>query len=316
MVLDELLAFCRVVEEESFTKASQLLHLSQPAVTKQVARLEEELGIRLLDRRGRKISPTPAGRLVYAYAKRITTTAGDLLTAVQDMNSPGHGDVWVGCVTTIGVYTLPPLLAAYTQSWPDVRVHVKTGQIQETMERVLHNDVDVGFVTVPVSHPDLVTTPLFRDPVVLVASPTFARGLPLPMNVKDLAQVPLVAYQASSRFRTFTDAALEQRGVIPQVVMEFDSHEAVVTMVSLGFGAALVPKSSVEASLRAGTLNRIDVEDLGDLARTTALILRKDTHKTPAIKAFLAQTLDLLFHPAAAQNVPEGTASLFFLDTP
>ncbi len=296
-MLDQLLAFCRVVEEESFTRAARVLHRSQPAVTKQVARLEQDLGMLLLDRKGRQVSPTASGRLVYTYAKRVSTTISDLEVLVRDMHTPGHGHVWVGSVTALSVYTLPPLLAAFTTRWPKVRLHVRTGQIQETVERVLTNDVDVGFVTVPVSHSGLIATPLFRDPVVLVASPALARDLPRPLPLSDLGHLPQVGYQAPSRFRSFVDAALEQAGVSPEVSLEFDSQEAVVTMVGLGFGAAFVPLSTVKAALASGALVALPVEGLADLARTTCLITPRDTPRPPATRAFLAMALDHLFSP-------------------
>ncbi len=296
-MLDQLLAFCRVVEEESFTKAARVLHRSQPAVTKQVARLEQELGMLLLDRRGRQVSPTASGRLVYTYAKRVSTTISDLEVLVRDMHTPGRGHLWVGSVTALSIYTLPPLLAAFTSRWPKVRLHVRTGQIQETVERVLTNDVDIGFVTVPISHSGLIATPLFRDPVVLVASPALARNLPSPLPLSALSQLPQVGYQAPSRFRSFVDAALEQAGVSPEVALEFDSQEAVVTMVQLGFGAAFVPLTTVRQALDAGSLVALPVAGLADLARTTCLIAPKDAPRPPAVLAFLAMTLDHLFSP-------------------
>ncbi len=298
-MLDQLLAFCRVVEEESFTKAARLLRRSQPAVTKQVARLEQDLGLLLLDRTGRQVTPTAAGRLVYSYAKRVSTTVSDLEVLVRDMHTPGRGHVWVGSVTALSVYTLPPLLAAFTARWPEVRLHVRTGQIQETVGRVLTNDVDVGFVTVPVAHSGLISTPLFRDPVVLVASPALAQGLPSPLPLSGLARLPQVGYQAPSRFRSFVDAALEQAGVSWHVTLEFDSQEAVVTMVTLGFGAAFAPLSTVRQALASHALVALPVEGLGDLARTTCLIIPRDPPRPPAIRAFLALALDHLFTPEA-----------------
>ena len=309
-MLELLEAFCRVVEEASFTRAARQLHRSQPAVTKQVARLEETLGTRLLDRRLRRITPTSEGRLVYAYAKRVTTSAADLVAAVKDIHTPDRGDVWVGCVTPLALYTLPPLLARFSRVWPDVRLHVKTGGIEETVERILSNDVDVGFVTMPAAHPEIVATPLFRDPIVLVASPRFAQTLALPLTPQDLSRIPFVAYQATSRFRAFVDSALEREGVLPQVTMEFDSHEAVITMVTLGYGAALVPLSAARATLASGSLVEVDAPGLAGLSRVTSLIVRRDAHRTPALKSFLTLTLDTLLEGTDLPPQPEGTSSL------
>lgn len=315
-MLELLEAFCRVVEEASFTRAARRLHRSQPAVTKQVARLEEILGMRLLDRRLRRITPTSQGRLVYAYAKRVTTSAADLIAAVNDIHAPDRGDVWVGSVTPLALYTLPPLLARFSRVWPDVRLHVKTGGIQETVERILSNDADVGFVTTPVVHPELVTTPLFRDPIILVASPRFAETLTTPLSPEALSRIPFVAYQAQSRFRAFVDAALEVEGVLPQVAMEFDSHEAVITMVTLGYGAALVPCSAAEPALRSGALVEVEAAGLKGLSRVTSLILRHDGHRTPALKSFLTLTLDTLLQATDLPPQPEGSSSLISTFTP
>lgn len=288
MVLQQLLTFCRVVEEGGVTRAARSLNLTQPTVSKQIRQLEEACGLPLLVRRGRGIRLTPAGEVLYTYARRIVATVKECESVLQSMATPGRGHVHVGCVTTVGLFTLPEILAEFRRLYPEVRLQVRTGQIQETVDRVLHGEVDVGLITVPVSHPEVVCEPLFEDEVVLVASPGQAQALPDPLPLPMLGVLEMIGYQAPSRFRSYVDGVLAQHGIHLRLVMEFDSHEAVKTMVGLGFGAAFVPRSAVRRELQEGTLVVLRVQDLPRIQRTTSLILPRRARLSPAVARFVA----------------------------
>lgn len=288
MLLQQLITFCRVVEAGSFTRAAELLNLTQPAVTRQVAALEAEFGEPLLDRQGRHFRLTRAGEIVYAHARRAVALVDSARRQVEALNHPEQGQVSIACVTTTGLFTLPGLLAAFTRQYPAVRVRVWSGKIAAVMDRVLDGESDLGLVTMPVTHPRLESVPLFQDRVVLVASPARAADLPQPLTLLDLAGLEMIAYQAPSRFRTLIEAQLESVGIYPQVAMEFDSHEAVKTMVLLGYGVAMVPESTVRSELEAGTLVELRVEGLPAMHRTTCMLLRRDPHPRPrAVENFI-----------------------------
>jgi len=276
LILQHLVTFCRVVESGGFSKAGELVGLSQPAVTRQVAALEAELGVPLLDRSGRQFRLTSVGELVYERARRITAAVNDLRGEVEDLTQRGRGRVTIGAVTTVGLNLLPPVLKEFTRRYPLVRVLVKAGRTADTLERVLSGELDMAVMTTPVTHPRLECIPLQRDPVVLVCSPEVKQKLPDPLPLEELSQVEMISFQAPSRFRTFVDSMLEQYGVYPNVTMEFDSHEAVRMMVELGFGVAMVPRSAVLDDLESGRLVSITVDGLGEIARTTSLLLPKD----------------------------------------
>jgi len=274
LLLQHLITFCRVVETGGFARAGALVGLSQPAVTRQIAALEAELGIPLLDRSGRQIYPTPAGRLVYERARRIIAAVNSLKEEVADLAHPERGRVAIGVVTTVGLRLLPPILAAFKKEHPGIRVYVKADRTQETIERLLEGEIELAILPTPVTHPRLRSVPLMEDPVVLVCAPSRRAELPDPLPLEKLAEIDLISFQAPSRFRTFVDAMLEQAGVYPNVTMEFDSHEAVTLMVEAGFGCALVPASAVERELALGTLVRVEVEGMPRMARTTSLAFR------------------------------------------
>ena len=276
MILQHLVTFCRVVETGGFSRAGELVGLSQPAVTRQVAALESELGAPLMDRTSRQFRLTPAGELVYERARRLAQGVTELREAVDDLVHHDRGRVTIGAVTTVGLGLLPPILTEFARQYPSVRILVKAGRTTETLERVLHGEIDMAVMTAPVTHPRLRSIALRKDPVVLVASPERAAALPSPLPLEELSQIEMISFQAPSRFRTYVDSILEQHGVYPNMTMEFDSHEAVKMMVELGFGVALVPQSAVQDDLESGRLVKLSVAGLGEISRTTSLIIRKE----------------------------------------
>jgi DNA-binding transcriptional LysR family regulator len=287
MLLQHLITFCKVVEEGSFTRAAQALNMTQPSVTKQIGALEDHLQIQLFTRQGKQVHLTPAGDLVYEYARQIHHLVGECESAVHELRTPGGGHITIGCVHTIGVFTLPDLLADFAREHPRVKINVKTGNNVETVTMLLHGEVDLGIATTPMVHERLESRPLFEDPLLVVASPEYAAGLPAQLSLSDLARLPMIAYVKGARFRVTTDMMLEQVGISPNVIMEFDNHEAIKTMARLGFGVALEPATAVKADLDAGRLVTLTVPGLPDSSRTTSLILRRDEMRPPAVNAFI-----------------------------
>ncbi len=127
MMLQHLITFARVVELGSFTRAGELLNLSQPAVTRQVAALEGEFGVPLIERSGRSIAVTPAGQVVYSAARRIAALVERAKIDVVSLSHPERGLVSVAAVTTVGLFTLPGLLAEFRERYPQVRFRVWSG---------------------------------------------------------------------------------------------------------------------------------------------------------------------------------------------
>ncbi|HYF92222.1 MAG TPA: LysR family transcriptional regulator [Symbiobacteriaceae bacterium] len=285
--MQHLITFCKVVEEGSFTRAAQALNLTQPSVTKQIGALEDHLQISLFTRQGKQTHLTPAGELVYEYARQIHHLVSQCEGAVGELRSPGAGHITIGCVHTIGMFTLPDMLAEYARQNPRVKINVKTGNNIETVTMLLHGEVDLGITTTPQVHERLESHALFEDPLLVVANPEYAKDLPAELSLEDLARQPMIAYVRGARFRITTDLLLEQVGISPNVVMEFDNHEAIKTMVRLGFGVALEPQSAVRTDLESGDLQVLRVAGLPGSSRTTSLVLRRDELRPPAVEAFI-----------------------------
>src|SRR5690606_30889714 len=149
------------------------------------------------------------------------------------------------------------------------------------------SDVCSSDLTVPLTHELLHTIPLFRDRILLVASPGTPWAGRSVVKPQELAQMPMIAYQRESKFRAYVDASFQAAGITPDVIMEFDSHEAVKAMVAAGFGVAMMPSSAVADDIEEGALVELKIAGFEELARITSLIIRRDRHQSPPVRAFL-----------------------------
>ncbi len=287
MLLRQLQTFASIFEFGSLTAAAEHLHLSQPAVSRQLKALEKDLGAELCQRRGHAVLPTPAGEAVYAYAQRALMLQRDLRQQVATLAAPGSGSLTLSCVDTVAVYTLPDLLQDFLRRHPAMHVHVHTVPTRMAVAEVLQLEADLALTTTPVTHPRLQCLPLFEDPVALVASPAFAAGLPAPPTLHQLQELPFIAYEAGTHLRGLVDAVLEQHGIRPRIALEFDGHEAVREVLLRGLGLAFVPLSTASLDIAAGRLVRLEPGGLPALSRQTSLVLPRDGRLSPAAKAFI-----------------------------
>jgi DNA-binding transcriptional LysR family regulator len=287
MVLTRLNSFVRIIDAGGITRAAEQLALTQPAVSKQLKALEAEMGTALILKKGRRVVPTPAGEVLYNYAKRIQATIDQAYEAVAETGRPGQGEIHVGAVSTVAVFTLPKVLSTFTQEFPGVRVRVQISEIQQAVDGVIRGDLAVAVVTVPILHPQVDSIPLFSDPVRLVVSPSRLESVPSPLRLAELASLDFISYQNPSRFRSFVDGVLEQHGVIPHVLMEFNSHEVVRSMVRTGLGVAMVPESVVQEDIATGQLLALEVEGLPPIRRTTSLLVAKEPHRSHPLMAMM-----------------------------
>jgi DNA-binding transcriptional LysR family regulator len=295
-----LTTFCRVADEGSFTRAAESLNLSQPTVTKQIQRLEAIFGVSLIYRSQRGISLTEAGEVVYSYARRIFHTLQKCHEALENLQEPGRGELTVAAVPVVALYTLPPIIETFRSENPLITLQVRSGVNKDVINHVVASDADVGFTTMPATHAHVITRPLFHDRVLLVASPGTAEKLNYRVTPDTLSRLPMIAYERRSQFRSFVNSSFEAAGINPNIVMEFDSHEVVKTMVQLDLGLAMVPESAVRSDLQAGRLATVEIVGFPPLARTTCMIIRRGRQQSPALTRFVSLVESLFPDPGTS----------------
>lgn len=278
-MLRALESFCAVVESGSLNVAAERIHLSQPAVSKQIRALESELSVQLLIRSSRGVELTPVGRQVHRLAKRAVTAVDGCRRVAESWSDPWKGRLVVAAGLTLTLFTLPPVIQAFRKRAPHVRLEVVTGDSKESLARLVAFEADIAFVTSPSPHPDVQPVPLFTDPVVAVAG----LSSQLPRVLTDLNGATLISFRGLSGLRQYTDQILKNLGVHPDVTMEFDSIEAIKTMVSLDLGVALLPWSAVRDDHASGRVQAARLPDWPDAGRTVALLrMRAGLRSGPA----------------------------------
>jgi DNA-binding transcriptional LysR family regulator len=296
MELHQLEAFEAVVRHGSFTRAADELHLTQPAVTRQVAALEGELRTRLFDRLGRTVRLTAAGEALHRYAEPILRLAQEARAAVADIETGGAGRVTVGASGTLATYVLPALLRRFRETGQGARaeIAIHTGVSARVREMVRAGEADIGLVTASANDlggADEAVALLFLADyeTCVVVPPSHPLAAEEAVGAADLAGMPLLLMEQGTSLRAYVDRLLGDAGVAEQAAMELDNVEAIKRMVEAGLGISLLPRVAVAAEVATGRLCALTLTDAPAAAhRRIALCYRRDKYLSAALRRFIA----------------------------
>ncbi len=271
--LDHLQTFAYVIESGSFTAAAQRLKVSQPAISLQMKRLEGRLGVRLIDRVGRRLSATAAGEELLTHARRIEGTVTAALDAMKRHSKGTAGRVRLGTGATACIYFLPPILRSLRNRFPELDIVVSTGNTLTVLKSIEENAIDMGLVTLPVSGRMFHIRGVLDDEFVAIALPT-AIELPARVTPRGLAKLPLVLYEGGANTRLLPDQWAARAGVSLKPVMELGSVEAIKEVVGAGLGCSVVPRMALR---KPNSHRSVIVRSLSPkLHRKLAVVLRHD----------------------------------------
>ena len=260
MELRHLRYFLAVASAESFTKASETLHVSQPSLSVQIRDLEEELGTRLLDRLGRRVMLTQAGELFRDHAQRAIRELEQATQLVQELHGAQRGRLVVGTLATVNSYLIAPLVSQFKQRFPGIHLQVHSQPSSDIVTGLLANRLDMGICLLPVPHDQLTTVPLFEERLVLVVPTQY----PLPqsrLRMQDLGELPLVLMPVDYCLRKMVEAECAEAQIKTQVVLEMTSPEGILQAVAEGVGLTILPELYVRLRLVGSGLRIIDLYD-------------------------------------------------------
>lgn len=278
--LDQLKALEMVAELGSFTSAARRLHLSQSAVSVQIRELEQRLGVRLLERLGKKAFATAAGHDVLARARRIALEAEAIVADTRRHRDGWLGRVRIGAAANVLTYLLPLVLQHLRETQPNVEVAFRTGITRELIGLVTSNELDLAIATLPIEEPGLAITPWRRDPMVALlpqtdgaapryATPAFIAGRDLILDGRS---------QADRMVRSWLRAG----GFEPKVIMEIGNFDAIRNLVAVGLGVGILPPEVVSGTVVAGGVIARPLRPA--LVRTTVIAQRKDKPDDAALR--------------------------------
>ncbi len=285
----QLAAFCAVVERKSFSLAAERLGVTQPAVSLQIRSLEDRLGQQLLDRSGRRVEPTEAGRRLYRGAQRLLAQERQLLEDVAgEAEGPLHGQLALGASTGPGGTVVPVLLCEFAESNPEVTVDLSISDTQTIVDRVARRELELGVVGATPRNRSVAYEPFFRDEVVLVCPPGhhFAGKT---VALDELRGERLIVMQEGAGVRQVIEDELRQAGTRLRdldVRLELGLQESVKSAVEAGHGVTFISRTAVEPELAAGTLAAARVEGL-EPSREISLVRATGRVSTRVADAFV-----------------------------
>ncbi|HET9476900.1 MAG TPA: LysR family transcriptional regulator, partial [Dehalococcoidia bacterium] len=233
MDFGQIEAFIQVSQHRSFSRAAEVLQLTQPSITARIQALERELGEELFERGGRGVRLTDAGTAFQPYVERILQTLQEGRDAVDEVRNIQLGSLRLGSAITISTYVLPGILHRFCKAFPGVDVFIRTGRSEQVLSMLLADEVHVGLVR-SLANPEVESIDLYDDEIVLVAPPEHKFAAAGGVHVAEAASEPIVLFDRGSSYYGLINNFFRQAGVIPNVSMELDSLEATKRMVEAG----------------------------------------------------------------------------------
>jgi DNA-binding transcriptional LysR family regulator len=307
ITLYRLRIFCEVVDQRSFTVAAEQLHLTQPAVSLQIRALERAINAELLYQDGHRTLLTQAGETFYQYARDVLQQAGEMQARLQDLTTGLAGCLNVGATRTPGTYLLPAILNLFVRANERASVNVYVEPTQTICARALRGELDLGLVQM-VKIPDgLVSRPLRRERLVIVASPRHPLACAADVRLQSLADMPFACAPLGTATRTVVDESFRVHGLErPHVVVQFTHPESIKRVVQGGDLLAVLCEASVKQELDFGVLRVVQAIDF-EAWQEFGLVYRPRKHFSPLLKEFatLLQTELSVFGQAAGTEIGE-----------
>ncbi|MFC6334711.1 LysR family transcriptional regulator [Paenibacillus septentrionalis] len=262
-----------IVEQSSMNKAAQLLNLSQPALSRKIAKLEEELGAPLFRRIGKRLELTRIGQLTYDYAIEAERLHRRYMQTVAEFKETGRSSLTIGASLTTLQSTLPDLIALLQETHPEIDIKAVTGKTHEVVNYVKEHKVDIAVIASRLDDPHVQCTPLFDDHLILAMPRALITDEQRLIQLQDLNDIPMILFTKGTWYRLLTDELFEQYQLTPEIRMEIDSFEAILRLLHTFRAGALLPKSYLRQQLMADNdLVTYHIPQLEATKRTTSLI--------------------------------------------
>ena len=261
----------------SVSAAADALFTSQPGVSKQIGLLEEELGVTIFERSGKRLTAVTApGRIVLAMARRMLNQAQNMKRVGADYAAESRGMLSIATTHTQARYTLPPVIQRFVQRHPAIRLHIQQGSPLQVADWVRDGSADLGIATEALDrHAELVTLPCFQWAHLVVTPQDHPLLAHQPLTLSALADYPLITYDATFTGRSRIDKAFERQSLRPNVMLTAIDSDVIKTYVELGLGVGIIAEMAFDPG-RDDTLAAMSATHLFE-GNTTRLAFRRDT---------------------------------------
>ncbi|MBR4992109.1 MAG: LysR family transcriptional regulator [Clostridia bacterium] len=290
MDIKQLEAFVHVVETCSFSKAGELLHLTQPTISSHILSLERELNIKLIVRTTKETYPSEAGKLLYNYAKEILIMRENAVQAIRMFSQEMRGTITVAASTIPGQYYLPKILQSFREKYPDIKFNIQMTDSSDVVDRITTRTAEVGFSGTEIDAPKCIYREFADDKLVVITpnEPRFRQYVGKGFPIRQIREEPFISRESGSGTRKETEAFLRELGINVaelKTAVEVRSTESIIKMVSEGMGVAVLSKSACEDYQQFGKVLAFDFDNI-TLRRKLYIIKHKNSILSPIAQVF------------------------------
>jgi LysR family transcriptional regulator, cyn operon transcriptional activator len=282
MLARQVRYFLAVAEHQSFTRAAEALHVSQPALSQQVRLMEESLGVQLFDRSGRTTRLTDSGEVYLQYVRRASQEFREAKRAIHDVTDLSRGTLRVAVTPTFTTYLVGPLIEAFHSRYPNISLNVREISQEQMEDLLLSDEIDIGIAFSATVAPDFDLDPLLVETLALVVSADHPLARETSIGLETLSAESLVLLSAEFATRDQIDRFCRQHSIQPHVRIEANSISAVIEIIRRTRLSTLLPATIAFAhqDLIAIALDPVRLQ------RTAVLMQRKDAYRSAAAKTF------------------------------
>jgi DNA-binding transcriptional LysR family regulator len=285
----KLKVFCTVAETRSFSKTSEIIHLTQPAVSLQIQALEEMYETKLFDRSSSRVTLTPAGEVLYKYAKDILALYAAAEKVIGEMTGLVKGSITIGAGSTIGNYFLPSVISDFRKTHPKIKVNLFVANMQRVIELLNAGNINVGLVEGDVKRQKIVVEKLLSDELLLIVPSYHPWAKRKEVSVSELIDEPFILREAGSGTRQTIEKFFARHGIGLQglkVSMVLGSTQAIKEAVENGLGVSIVSRWAARKENKYGTLSMVNFKE-EKMLRNFSLITYKNSVPSHAVEEFL-----------------------------
>jgi len=285
MDFDQLETFLEVARLSSFSRAAEKRFRTQPAISAQIRALEDEIGAKLLDRSGGKVSLTGAGKAFQRYAEDAIQARRAVVSAMAEMERVPRGEIVVGANEGTCLHVLPEVFSEFKKQYPGVSVNINRLESAGILSGIIDNSVDFGVMSLPVNDNRLTVVPIHRDELVIITPPRHPLSKSKSATLAEASQHPLLVPE-TGHTRDAIEQHFHERKLKLNISMELDSSELLKRFVAADVGIGFIARSNVLEDVQAGVLAALTIAD-ATIRRDLALVFRKDKALSRAALAFI-----------------------------
>nr|QYB19187.1 rubisco operon transcription regulator [Climaconeis cf. scalaris]QYB19389.1 rubisco operon transcription regulator [Climaconeis cf. scalaris] len=299
--LQQLRILKAVAAEKNFTKAAELLYISQPSLSKQIKILEKNLQISLIIRKKHKIYLTETGKIFLQYSERILALCEESCRALIDLKNIERGELTIGASQAIGTNLLPRILALFNQNYPQINLKVQINSTRFITKSIINREIDIAIICneIPTKlKKNLIIKSFVEDEFTLILSKFHPFAIKKRITKKDLYDLNFITLNSNSVIKKFMDNILSQNHIeIKQlkIIMQLNSLEGIKTAVSLGLGVAFISSAIIKKEIALKKIAILRIENI-QINRVLTIICHPESYKSKAFKIFYGELSKLKYN--------------------